>query len=81
MFQIVQAQALAAQNNITVGDDMQSLLSLVNPLHVIQELLMSYPAKIALPNIPEGKVSDVCYNDVTASLDSFVAFKKWAIDS
>lgn len=72
--------AEAAKNNQTIGKDMTSYLSLIKPMDLIRTLMTSYSSS-AMQVDPRGHVSNACYRDVIASVDSLLAGKSWALES
>lgn len=76
------AQKEALENNVTIDtSSMSSIIGMLKPVEIIQTLLTSHPARTFIPNIPAGKVSKACYEDIMDTFDSVVALKMWAIQS
>jgi len=71
----------AARDNITVGSDLGSLMGLISPTTVVQQLMGHHSAAEVFHRPNTSVVNQACYRDVIDTLDSVVAFKKWAIDS
>ncbi|KAL4220888.1 hypothetical protein ACF0H5_019154 [Mactra antiquata] len=67
-------------NNKTLGNDISSYLSLIQPIDAIRTALTMYSTNPSFLTAASDYVNNDCYKDIVLSIDGLAAGKSWAVE-